>query len=83
MSSEREPSRLATWTGIVLTVLVLYVLSSGPVIATCFWLRESTGRDEFYLALYLYYPLAVFGHRSPTMVYIEWWVKFFGTVGPG
>ncbi len=28
--------------------LILYVLSSGPVLGLCFWLREKTHLDGFY-----------------------------------
>ena len=80
--NERRPSA-TFWIACLLLVLVSYVLSSGPVLASAFWLREATGRDEFYAALYLYYPLLVFGHQNPIGAYIEWWVNLFDTVGPG
>jgi|GEM_PF-5292345 hypothetical protein len=63
--------------------LIAYVPSSGPVLATTFWLRESTGWDGFYSVMFLYYPLLVWGHNTPIDAYIEWWVELFGTVGPG
>lgn len=65
--------------------LAVYVLSSGPVLAIAFWLREATGRDEFYAALYGYYPLLVLppAPAGPLGWYIEWWVNLLGTVGPG
>jgi hypothetical protein len=74
---------LALWGVMALLVCVAYVLSSGPVLASAFWLREATGRDGFYAVMWIYYPLIVFGHDNPIDTYIEWWVKFFGTVGPG
>jgi hypothetical protein len=58
-------------------------VSSGPVLAAAFWLREVTDRNEFYSVMYFYYPLLALGHDNPTDAYIEWWVKLFGTVGPG
>ena len=62
---------------------VFYVLSSGPVLAMAFWLREKTGWDGFYAAMYLYLPLLALGHDQPIDAYIEWWVRMVGTVGPG
>lgn len=62
----------------------LYVLSSGPVLALGFWLREKTGVDAFYVVLWLYYPLFAWGRDTPIFRYIEWWVvDVFHTVGPG
>lgn len=60
-----------------------YVPSSGPVLATAFWLREATGWDGFYAVIWFYFPLFVFGRWEPLDAYIEWWVELFGTVGPG
>lgn len=63
-----------------------YVLSSGPVVASAFWLREHTHRDEFYAAMWVYAPLWYIGVLEPDSLlgdYMEWWVKLFGTVGPG
>ena len=69
---------------LLIALPLLYVLSSGPVLATGFWLRELTGRNEFYLVMWLYLPILWFGHGNPFMDYIEWWVvDVFGTVGPG
>ncbi|PHR93992.1 MAG: hypothetical protein COA78_32210 [Blastopirellula sp.] len=72
----------------VLSILVLlpvgYLLSSGPVLGLAFWLREATGWDQFYLVMFLYYPILIFGHENWLMFYIEWWVvDVFHTVGPG
>ena len=68
-----------------LVALVLtYVLSSGPVVGLAFWLRETTGYDEFYVVVWLYYPLFAIRRFVPFMWYIEWWVvEVFHTVGPG
>jgi hypothetical protein len=71
------------WPLIFLSVVVVYVLSSGPVLAIAFWLREATHWDGFYLVMYLYFPLLVFGQTTLVDGYIEWWVELFGTVGPG
>ena len=67
----------------MLLLAAAYLLSSGPVLATAFWLRETTGWDAFYGVMWVYYPLIVLGHDHPIDAYIEWWVKLFGTVGPG
>lgn len=61
---------------------IVYVLSSGPVIATGFWLREATGWNGFYAVMWAYYPL-VRHHDTPFERYIGWRVDLFGTTGPG
>ena len=68
---------------IILITPVIYVLSSGPVLAAAFWLREATGWDGFYAAVFFYLPLLFLGHDNPIAAYIEWWVDLFDTVGPG
>jgi len=76
--------RFARWTIVVIVCLIVYLLSSGPVLATAFWLREATSWDGFYAAMFVYYPLFALGHDNPIGAYIEWWVvDVFGTVGPG
>jgi hypothetical protein len=75
--------RVVSIAKLVVTLLLVYVLSSGPVLATAFWLREATGWNGFYAVMYLYYPLLAPGRFGPLDAYIEWWVKLFGTVGPG
>jgi hypothetical protein len=65
-----------------LVAIVAYALSSGPVMALAFWLREVTGADAFYGVMWVYYPLLML----PRWVwdgYLSWWVWLFGTVGPG
>ncbi len=84
---ENDAASNRVWLAIVLLPLV-YVLASGPIFGLAFWLRESTGHDEFYCALYLYWPLFV---CLPEVIsenlwqpYVEWWVvDVFHTVGPG
>jgi hypothetical protein len=61
---------------------LVYLLSSGPVLATAFWLADATGWQGFYLALWLYAPLLLLQHVDPLMTYIDWWVDLFGAVGP-
>jgi hypothetical protein len=75
--------RAASWAVAFIICSFLYVLSSGPVLATAFWLRETTGWDGFYGVMYLYYPLLVRRPGPLLDAYIEWWVRLFGTVGPG
>lgn len=72
------------WWMLALVVgLLLYVLSSGPVLAASFWLREATGWDGWYACGYHYYPLIAFGHDNPIDWYIGFWVWLFGAVGHG
>lgn len=79
------------WAVMAVLAPVLYVLSSGPILATACWLRERTRHDEFYAAFWLYLPLLyggqAVGREHPLMhwleVYIEWWFHLLGTVGPG
>ena len=80
-----KPTKRLSWLVILLAICpLLYVLSSGPVLGTAFWLREATGWDGFYAAMIIYYPLLTMGHSNPISTYIEWWVvDVFGTVGPG
>ncbi len=79
----QDTRRFTTWMFLLLTIPVVYVLSSGPVLAAAFWLREATGWDGFYLVMFVYFPLLMMGHGNPIDAYIEWWVELFGTVGPG
>lgn len=87
MSRDVGPASGALRIGALMLVSlpVLYVLSSGPVIALGCWLRETTHWDGFYGVLWIYYPLVVtFGPDSLLGHYIEWWVvDVFHTVGPG
>lgn len=80
------------WLGRYLTYLVLavlvYLLSTGPVIGLSFWLREHWHDDRFYMALYLYWPLLAIDRGSSVGTvldwYVTWWVSdVFHTVGPG
>jgi hypothetical protein len=83
---DRQPATLRhrlTWLLAAILLPFAYVLSSGPVLATAFWLREATHWDGFYATMWLYYPLLLFGPDSLIASYIEWWSKLFGTVGPG
>ena len=81
--SAQPARRITVWMFLVLMIPVIYVFSSGPVLAAAFWFREATGWDGFYAVMYLYFPLFALGHNTPIGSYIEWWVELFGTVGPG
>jgi hypothetical protein len=84
MTADREQRGCATWLICGLLIcLIAYIPSSGPVLASAFWLREATGWDGFYWVMFIYLPLLALGHDNPIDDYIEWWVEFFGTVGPG
>ena len=80
----RKPLSRFTWVAAACVSMPLfYALSSGPVTACAFWLREATGWDGFYAVLWVYYPL--FAWKSEVFRhYIDWWVvDVFHTVGPG
>jgi len=51
--------------------------------AIAFWLRDKTGWDSFYLAMWLYYPLLILAHNTPAEGYFLWWTDLFGTCFPG
>lgn len=72
------------WWTAMFVVPAVYWLSSGPVLGLAFWLRESTGWDGWYGALFLYWPVLGPSPESLMGRYIEWWVvEVFHTVGPG
>ncbi len=83
-SQAPTPNRWRRRIAIATVVLLLYVLSIGPVLGMAFWLREATGWDGFYAVMWLYLPLLYF-HPVPILDgYLEWWVSdVFHTVGPG
>jgi len=82
-NESKHSTRFTRWMIAILACPIAYVLSSGPVLAIAFWLREATGWDGFYLVMFVYYPLFMMGHANPVGAYIEWWVELLGTVGPG
>lgn len=82
--------RWIRWSGYTLAIAIGYVVSSGPVMAALFWLREKTDWDGFYtLAFGFYFPLIWVEARGTSQLskmihlYIDWWVGLLGTVGPG
>ena len=83
--SDRPAKRLRAYALNGVVGLALYALSSGPILALAFWLREHTGLDQFYAVMWLYFPLLKFEQVRWTIgKYIEWWVvDVFHTVGPG
>lgn len=82
-TNETRPSRgVAGWLAALVLATAAYVVSSGPVLAVAFWLREQTGWDGFYAVMWLYYPLLI-RRTEPVDAYITWWVELFDTVGPG
>jgi len=76
-------ARITHWLEAFVVFTVLYVLSSGPVLAIGFWLREKTNWDGFYSVMWIYAPLLMWGHWEPLETYVGWWCKLFNTVGPG
>lgn len=82
--NRQRKRRLADYSYAVFVILIVYVLSSGPVIGLACWLREATGYDQFYAVFLLYYPLGLLDFGNVVSRYIEWWVvDVFHTVGPG
>jgi hypothetical protein len=64
-------------------VPIVYVLSSGPVLAIAFWLRHVTRWDGFDAAMLLYYPLIQLGPHSLFENYIWWWCNLLDAMPPG
>ena len=84
MEANRKKADWPIVAGTVLLLPLLYVASSGPILGMAFYLREATGWNSFYSAMWLYYPLLMLGHGNPIDAYIDWWVvHVFHTVGPG
>ena len=84
MESSQDSRRwLAPLLSVALTVLAGYVLSSGPVLAVGFWLRDKTGWEGFYAVVWLYYPLLILAHNTPAEAYFLWWTELLGTSFPG
>jgi hypothetical protein len=77
-----HPRRIARYFTVILVCALAYVLSSGPVLAAAFWLRESTHWDGFYAVMWVYYPLLAIPQRL-LWAYIGWWCWLFGAVPPG
>jgi hypothetical protein len=49
---ERRPPWVSWWLLVSLICFAVNFLSSGPVLAIAFWLREATGWNEFYAVMY-------------------------------
>ena len=80
----KRPKRIASFFITAFSSALFYVLSSGPILATAFRLRESTHWDGLYSVMALYYPLLIKHPLTcPFCVYIEWWCWLLGAVGPG
>jgi hypothetical protein len=71
------------WLVAFLIAPVVYVLSSGPVLAAAFWLRDQTNWDGFYSVMWLYWPLSEGPLAFPFWFYVQWWTQLFGTMPPG
>ena len=86
MNSHRQLDSTTRSAWLIVAIIacpVAYLLSSGPDLATGFWLRETTGWDGFYAVMYVYFPIPLMGHGNPIDAYIDWWISdVFGTVGP-
>lgn len=76
------------WTAVAVATGLVYVASSGPVLATAFWLRDRTHWDGFYAMMFVYYPLLfLLDVNNPLakviFAYLGWWCRLFGTLPPG
>jgi hypothetical protein len=76
-------SRYGRWIAVIVALIPAYVFSSGPIIAAACWLRDKTGWDGFWMVFFLYYPLYPIRDVDLFEAYIMWWMKLFGTMGPG
>jgi hypothetical protein len=84
VTSPRRNSRLASWLVALLILLVLYILSAGPVLALGCWLRDTTDWDGFYAVFWLYLPILYAGWDNDLLeAYLMWWMNLFGTMPPG
>ncbi len=73
---EPEHARGGHWAATIATLLVIYVISSGPILAIGCWLRDVTDWDGFYAVLYLYLPLLnPLGDVDFAESYLMWWMK--------
>ena len=68
----------------IVAVLVIYLLSSGPILAIGCWRRDATDWDGFYAVFYLYLPILYpLGDVDLFESYLMWWMKLFDTMPPG
>ena len=74
-------NRFKKWCLILASALAIYILTSGPIIATAFRLRELTGRNGYYDVIYAYVPLMALGGQ-PFQAIIRWWLTMFRVVDP-
>jgi hypothetical protein len=83
-SGPRRDSRRGHWATTIVALLVIYVISSGPILAIGCWLRDATDWDGFYAVFYLYLPiLYAVGDVDLVESYLMWWMKLFDTMPPG
>lgn len=81
--NSRRGSRLAAWLVAIAFLIVVYILSAGPVLAAGCWLRDATGWEGFYAVFFLYLPLYPLADVDFFEAYLMWWMKLFDTMPPG
>jgi hypothetical protein len=79
----RRSSRLASWLVAIAILIVLYILSAGPVLALGCWLRDATGWHGFDFVFFLYLPLYPLADIDLCEAYLMWWMRLLGTMPPG
>jgi hypothetical protein len=68
----------------IVALLVIYLMSSGPIMAIGCRLRDATDWDGFYAVFYLYLPILYpLGDVDLFESYLMWWMKLFDTMPPG
>ena len=86
-SSDHPPrasrSRLSAWLVAIVILIVLYILSAGPILAAGCWLRDATGWEGCYAVFLLYLPLYPLADVDLCEAYVMWWMKLLGTMPPG
>ena len=79
-----EHTRRGHWTATIVALLVIYAISSGPILALGCRLRDATDWDGFYAVFYLYLPILYpLGDVDLVESYLMWWMRLFDTMPPG
>jgi hypothetical protein len=82
-ASINRSSRLASWLATLAVLLVVYILSAGPILALGCRLHDATDWHGFYFVFFLYLPLYPLADIDLCEAYLTWWMQLFGTMPPG